>query len=116
MEFSFLGGLPSLLRLGTAPEYIVQILFSLPLVGLLIGRLLRVDARLALLALLLAVLSLSYTGIAAQSAGRYLWSIGPLALGALLITDRALGYALAAFLFLLSLQAGIGHVLGTSML
>lgn len=116
MEFSFLGGLPSLLRLGTAPEYIVQILFSLPLVALLIGRLLRVDARLALLALLLAVLSLSYTGIAAQSAGRYLWSIGPLALGALLITDRALGYALAAFLFLLSLQAGIGHVLGTSML
>ena len=116
MELSFLGGLPGLFRLGAAPEYIVQAALAVPLAVALILRLRRVDGRLALLSALMLLLALSTTGVAAQSTGRYVWSVWPLALAGLALEDRVLGWGLCGLLFLLSLQGGAGHVLGTSML
>jgi hypothetical protein len=114
--FSLLGGLPSLLALGTAPEYIVQAALCVPLAVALLVSLARVDRRLALLTGLMLALSLSSTGVAALSTGRFVWTLWPLALAGLRVRDRALGWALCAVLLLWSVQAGIGHVLGTSML
>jgi hypothetical protein len=116
MRFSLLGGLPSLLALGTAPEYIVQAALCVPLAVALLVSLARVDRRLALLTGLMLALSLSSTGVAALSTGRFVWTLWPLALAGLRVRDRALGWALCAVLLLWSVQAGIGHVLGTSML
>lgn len=116
MGFVPLGGLPSLLALGTAPEYIVQAALAVPLALALLVLLTRVDARLALLTGLMLLVVLSSTGVTAQSTGRFVWTLWPLALAGLALRERVLGWALVAVLFLWSVQAGVGHVLGTSML
>jgi hypothetical protein len=116
MGFVPLGGLPSLLALGTAPEYIVQAALAVPLALALLVVLARVDARLALLTGLMLLVVLSSTGVTAQSTGRFVWTLWPLALAGLALRERTLGWALVALLFLWSVQAGVGHVLGTSML
>jgi hypothetical protein len=54
--------------------------------------------------------------VTAQSTGRFVWTLWPLALAGLALRERVLGWALVAVLFLWSVQAGVGHVLGTSML
>jgi hypothetical protein len=115
-RFSLLGGLPSLVALGTAPEYIVQAALGVPIALALLWLLSRVDGRLAFLTGLMLVLSLSSTGVSAQSTGRYLWTLWPLALAGLRVRDRPLGWALCGLLALWSVQGGIGYVLGTSML
>jgi hypothetical protein len=116
MGFSPLGGLPGLLALGTAPEYVVQAALCVPIAVALLVPLARVDGRLALLAGLMILLALSSTGVAAQSTGRFVWTAWPLALAGLALRERALGWGLCGLLFLWSVQAGVGHVLGTSML
>jgi hypothetical protein len=116
MGFSPLGGLPGLLALGTAPEYVVQAALCVPVALALLVPLARVDGRLALLAGCMILLALSSTGVAAQSTGRFVWTAWPLALAGLALRERALGWGLCGLLFLWSVQAGVGHVLGTSML
>ncbi len=114
MRFVPLGGLPSLVSLGTAPEYIAQIVVTLPIAVLLMVRLRGVDGRLALLSALFLLLALSFTGTAAQSLTRYTWSIWPLALGALALRDRAVVWMLCGVLFCVSLWCAAGHVQGTA--
>ena len=116
MRFSFLGGPGSLIDLGIGTQYIALIYLSLPLVLALCVKLRAVDARLALVSVLLLLLALSYTGLAAQSSTRYMWAIWPLALGGLELRDRALTWGLAGVLFGLSVWTGVGHVLGTAAL
>lgn len=114
MRFVPLGGLPSLVSLGTAPEYIAQIVVTLPIAVLLGLRLRAVDGRLALLAALFGLLALSFTGTAAQSLTRYTWTLWPLALGVLALRDRAVVWMLCGVLFCVSLWCATGHVLGTA--
>jgi 4-amino-4-deoxy-L-arabinose transferase-like glycosyltransferase len=114
MRFVPLWGPASLVAMGTAPEYVAQIYVTLPLVIWLVYKLRVVDGRLALIAGLLLLEALSFTGIAAQSSTRYMWSIWPLALGGLTLTDRSVGWALCGVLFIVSAWCAIGHVLGTA--
>jgi hypothetical protein len=114
MRFLPLWGPASLIAMGTAPEYVAQIYVTLPLVIWLIARLRVIDARLAIVAGLLLLEALSFTGIAAQSSTRYFWSIWPLALGVLTLRDRSLGWALSGVLFIVSAWCAVGHVLGTA--
>lgn len=116
MGFSPLGGLASLLSEGATPEYVAQIYATLPVVIWLLFRARAVDARLTVLGLISLLLLLSYTGTAAQSLMRYMWTLWPAALGVLSLRDRGLVLALAAMLFCLSLMMGMGHVLGTAAL
>ncbi len=116
MRFSFLGGPGSLYELGIETSFVVLIYLTLPIVILMGVKLRKLDGRLALLALLMGVLALSYTGLAAQSTTRYLWTLWPLALGAMELHDKAVVRALAGMLFLLSVWTGVGHVLGTAAL
>lgn len=111
-----LGGPFSLISAGATPEYVAQILASLPLALLLLVRLARVDGRLAVLAGCGLLLFLSYTGTAAQSLTRYVWTLWPLAAGALALADRAVVLALTGWLLCLSLMVGVGWVLGTAAL
>ena len=76
----------------------------------------RLGRRLVVLGACFALVALSFTGTAAQSSTRYLWTIWPLALGALAVRDRGVVAALAGWLFCLSAWCGIGHVLGTTSL
>jgi hypothetical protein len=112
MGFSPLGGVPSLLEL-IDPELLPVLLLTLPLCGLLIVGLARLDGRLATVAIVTLLVALSFTGIAAQSINRYAWSCWPLAFGALRLRDRAAVWALVGVLLLLSAWCGIGHVRGT---
>ena len=114
MRFVPLGGLPSLVALDTAPEYLAQIVVTLPLAALLIVKLRAVDARLAVISLAFLFVALSFTGIAAQSITRYTWTVWPLSLGALALDDRATGWALCGVLFCVSAWCATGHVLGTA--
>ena len=114
MRFLPLGGLPSLVALDTAPEYLAQIVVTLPLVALLIVKLRAVDGRLAVISLCFLFVALSFTGIAAQSITRYAWTVWPLSLGALVLTDRATTWALCGVLFCVSAWCAAGHVLGTA--
>jgi hypothetical protein len=112
MGFAPLGGPASLLDF-TDPETMAALFLTLPLAGLLIVALARLDVRLAVIALVTLLVALSFTGIAAQSINRYAWSAWPLALGALRLRDRAATWALVAVLLLLSAWCGLGHVRGT---
>jgi|GEM_PF-6965729 len=112
MGFSPLGGPASLLQL-TDPETIGPLFLTLPLTGLLLAGLVRLDARLAILAGVTLLVALSFTGIAAQSVNRYAWSTWPLLFGALRVRDRAALWSLAGVLLVLSAWSGIGHVRGT---
>jgi 4-amino-4-deoxy-L-arabinose transferase-like glycosyltransferase len=112
MGFSPLGGPASLLEL-LDPETVAELFVTLPLAGLLIVGLARLDPRLAIIAGATLLVSLSFTGIAAQTINRYVWSAWPLALGALRLRDRAAVWALAGVLLLLSAWCGLGHVRGT---
>jgi len=116
MHFAPLGAPASLLRLGVGVQNVVLIYLSLPLALLLLVRLRAVDGRLALVVACWLLLALSFTGLAAQSFTRYVWTFWPLALGALALRDRAVVVALGALLFLLSLWCGVGHALGTAAL
>ncbi len=112
MHFRLLGGPASLVGL-VDPESIAVLFLTLPLVVLLLVGLARLDWRLALVASLSLVVALSFTGIAAQSVNRHAWSAWPLALGVLRVQDRAVGWALAGVLFMLSTWCGLGYVRGT---
>lgn len=112
MHFSLLGG-PASLQEILDPESIAMLLLTLPLALLLLTGLVRLDGHLALVAGLQMALSLSFTGIAAQSVNRYVWSIWPLALGVLRLPDRAVAWSLAGVLALLSAMCGLGYVRGT---
>jgi hypothetical protein len=114
MRFVPLGGLPSLVALDTAPEYLAQILVTLPVVALLIVKLRAVDGRLAVISCCFLFVALSFTGIAAQSITRYAWTLWPLSLGALALDDRAAGWALCGVLACVSAWCAAGHVLGTA--
>jgi hypothetical protein len=115
-RFVPLGGLPSLLHSGAPPENVVLIYLSLPLALALLVRLWSVDRRLVVVTGLQLLLALSITGIAAQSLNRLVWSLAPLALGALAIRDRALLAGACGVLFMVSLWCGISHVLGLAAL
>ena len=112
MGFSPLGGLPSLLEL-IDPELLPVLLLTLPLCALLIVGLVRLDGRLAVIAVITLLVALSFTGVAAQSINRYAWSCWPLAFGALRLRDRAAVWAIVGVLLLASAWCGIGHVRGT---
>jgi 4-amino-4-deoxy-L-arabinose transferase-like glycosyltransferase len=114
MRFVPFGGPPSLVSMDIAPDYVAQIYATLPVAVLLLVKLWSLDKRLFLISLLLIFEALSFTGIAAQSSIRYVWSVWPLALGALALADRGVVWALCGLLFLTSLMAGVGHVLGSA--
>jgi hypothetical protein len=116
MGVSPLGGLPSLVEMGTSPEHIAQIYATLPILVWLLLRARRVDGRLAVIGFVSLLMLLSYTGTAAQSFLRYSWTLWPAALGALAVRDRGAVWAVAGLLFCLSVLMGAGHVLGTAAL